>query len=159
LLNLEEFRKSNILENFKDCIEDFNGNPPVLSEGVINKVCKGRIKILHPKYNMMSGLFDYRRNRFANMISYYDEITINEAIQFPVIIHYLSAFYNRPWNIYCTHPMKDIYLHYKSLSFWKNSPLERRKLNFKLRLIKFLYTVLPNDLLDFIHYIKNRRDY
>lgn len=159
LINVREFRKQNILQKFQSCIAEFNGKPPLLSEGVINKVCKGKIKIIHPKYNLMSGLFDYKRDHFANMNSYYDKNTINEAIQRPVIIHYLAAFYNRPWDVNCTHPLKDIYLFYKNKSIWKDSPLENKKLSIRLRLIKFIYNIFPNAILDFMRYLKNRKNY
>jgi lipopolysaccharide biosynthesis glycosyltransferase len=159
LINVKEFRKQHMLEKFLRCIVEYNGNPPVLSEGVINKVCKGKIQILHPKFNLMSGLINYRKDRFANMIEYYDINTINEAINAPVIIHFLAAFYNRPWDINCTHPMKDIYLYYKSKSFWKDFPLENKKMSKRLRIIRILYKILPNDFLDFIQYLKSKKNY
>lgn len=159
LINVLEFRKQNILKDFINCIEEYDGNPPLLSEGVINKVCKGKIKIIHPKYNLMSGLLNYKRDRFANMGPYYDKSIIKDAIISPVIIHYLSAFYNRPWDINCTHPMKDYYLYYKSKSIWKNVPLENKKLNYRLRFIKFIYSIFPNDILDFIRFIKGNKSY
>ena len=58
LLNLEQFRKQNIEDEFIKKIADFNGNPPILSEGIINLVCKGKILSLHPKYNLLSGFLN-----------------------------------------------------------------------------------------------------
>ncbi|MEE9362039.1 MAG: glycosyltransferase family 8 protein [Cellulophaga sp.] len=155
LINLKEFRKQNIEQKFIECIASYDGNPPVLSEGVINKVCKGKLKTLHPKYNLMSGFFTYKKNHFLDMNEYYSKAVIKEAIQKPVIIHYLSAFFNRPWDINCTHPMKDRYLYYKSISCWKNLPLQNNKIGLGLRTISLLYKYLPNAPLDFIRFIKN----
>ncbi|MPQ46457.1 hypothetical protein GCQ56_05490 [Marinifilum sp. N1E240] len=153
LINLKEFRKQNIEQKFIECIARHKGNPPVLSEGVVNEVCKGRIKIIHPKYNLMSGFFTYKRNRFLNMDEYYSTGIIQEAISKPVIIHYLSAFFNRPWDINCTHPMKDRYLFYKSLSCWKDVPLQNKKMSLRLQTINFLYKYFPNIILDFFRFI------
>ncbi|MDX1828784.1 MAG: glycosyltransferase family 8 protein [Lutibacter sp.] len=157
LINLKEFRKQNIETKFIECIAEYNGNPPVLSEGVINKVCKGKIKVLHPKFNLMSGLITYKKNRFLNITNYYSKTVIKEAIDKPVIIHYLSAFYNRPWDKNCTHPMKEKYLYYKSISYWKDEPLQSKKMIFRLRVIKFLYDYFPNIILDFIRFIIKKK--
>lgn len=153
LLNLEQFRKQNIENEFVKSIAHFNGNPPLLSEGIINLVCKGKILSLHPKYNLLSGLLDYKKNVFTNIDDYYSEETIKEAINKPVIIHYLSAFFNRPWNLDCIHPLKDRYLYYKSLSYWKDLPLKDDQLSLRLRIIKILYKICPSILLNFLRYL------
>ena len=156
LINLNEFRNQNIEQKFIACIAKYDGSPPVLSEGVINKVCKGKIKIIHPKYNLMSGLLYYKKNLFQKMEGFYSYETLREAVQDPVIIHYLSDFYNRPWDVNCTHPYKDRYLYYKSVSHWKNVPLQDNKLSLRLRTIKFLYKYFPNIILDFVRLILNK---
>lgn len=158
LLNLKEFRIQDIEQKFIECIASYNGDPPVLSEGVINKVCKGKIKIIHPKYNLMSGLITYKRNRFLNIDEYYSENVIKEAIRKPVIIHYLAAFFNRPWDVNCTHPMKDRYLFYKSISCWNDLPLQNKNLSLRLRTIKFLYKYFPNTPLDFFRFIIKKKN-
>lgn len=153
LLNLSLFRQLNIEDEFVSAIAKYDGDPPVLSEGIINAVCKGRILSLHPKYNLMSGLIGYKFDRFSQMDSYYSRSEIEEAIENPVIIHYLSAFFNRPWNIYCSHPLRNKYLYYKSLSYWKDIPLIRKKLELRLRIIKFLFAVLPSTPLNYVRYL------
>lgn len=153
IINLEEFRKHNIEKKFIECIAEYDGNPPVLSEGVINKVCRGKIKVIHPKYNLMSGLISFKNNRFLNVKNFYSEDVLKEAILNPVIIHYLSAFYNRPWDVNCTHPMKERFLFYKSISYWKDLPLQNKKLSLRLRTIKFIYKYFPNTLVDFFRFL------
>jgi len=155
MINLKEVRDRNLIEEFKKCINEYSGNPPLLSEGVLNKVCRGKIKIIHPKFNLMSGLLDYKSNRYDYVEDYYTRAIIEEAVNAPVIIHYLSAFYNRPWDINCTHPMKDLYLFYKSKSFWKEIPLENKKLSLRLRIIKNIYKILPHHIPDLIRHIKS----
>ena len=60
----------------------------------------------------MSGLIS-KHSKFNGVRNFYSK-RIDEAIENPVIIHYLSGFYNRPWNLGSSHPMKDRYLFYKS---------------------------------------------
>ena len=153
LLNLDLIRKHKIEDKFVSAIAQYEGEPPVLSEGIINTVCKGRILSLHPKYNLLSGLIGYKFDRFSFMDSYYSKSLIAEAIEDPVIIHYLSAFFNRPWTIRCTHPLRNRYLYYKSLSSWRDLPLIDQKLGLRLRVIKFLYRVLPATPLNFVRYL------
>ncbi|AHW61317.1 Lipopolysaccharide biosynthesis protein, LPS:glycosyltransferase [Draconibacterium orientale] len=156
LLNLEKLRKNRYDLKFLDFINMFNGNPPLLSEGTINFVCKGSILSLHPKFNLMSGLIsipntNYTKNKYLS--NYYSDEIIDEAIKSPVIIHYLSAFYNRPWDKNCTHPLKNRYLFYKSLSPWRNIPLTNKKLTLRLRFIKYLQNMLPERFFLSLRYI------
>jgi lipopolysaccharide biosynthesis glycosyltransferase len=150
LLNLTEFRKNNIEKEFIECIASYDGNPPVLSEGVINKVCRGKLKIIHPKYNLLSGLISLKNTGGAGLENYYRKEQIKDAIANPVIIHYLSAFFNRPWDINCTHPLKDKYLYYKSISFWKDLPLHDKKMSKRLRIIGLLQTYLPGSMFQYL---------
>jgi lipopolysaccharide biosynthesis glycosyltransferase len=143
LMNLKKLREFNAKDKFLKCIQDFEGSPPVLSEGVINKVCRGKIKRIHPKYNFMSGFIGYKHDKNVNFDTYYPKYTLEEALNKPVIIHFLSAFFNRPWDVNCTHPLKNKYLYFKNISEWKNVPLTNKKLDKRIKLIGILYKYLP----------------
>ena len=159
LLNLKMLRKGSFDKKFLDYINKNNGDPILLSEGTINVVCKNLIYSLHPKYNLMSGLISYTSNKYfksEQLGIYYDDVIIKEAIEHPVVIHFLSAFYNRPWDINCDHPMKSEYLYYKSISPWKKDLLTNNKLSFYLRVIKFLIKILPHKLFLFLKNIKSK---
>ena len=158
LLNLKKMRELNIEDKFISFIQAHNGNPPVLSEGTINAVCKNQIYSLHPKYNLMSGLLFFSQKTMDKIYGrpYYSQPIISEAIKNPVIIHYLSAFYNRPWCKKCTHPYKDKYLFYSSISPWNNMPLSNKDLTIKLKLIKFIYTYFPSTWANLLRDIKKR---
>lgn len=146
LLNLKLMRSNLMDQKFLNFISKYSGNPPLLSEGTINKVCKGSILLIHPKYNLLSGLLLIREikhyeSKFLN--TYYSNNEIEEAKENPIIIHFLSAFYNRPWDINCSHPFLKKYLFFKSLSPWKNVPLSDNKIVLRLRIINILYKILP----------------
>lgn len=144
ICNVDYCRKNNLIEKVLKVVNDFNGNPPTLSEGALNKVCYGRIKYISLRYNLMAGLL-YMCNLDADYMSqilHYSEKELRESCRHPVVIHYLTAFYNRPWFKDCSHPYKSEYYKYKSLSPWKDEPLLSGKLPFKLRMINFCYKTL-----------------
>lgn len=144
LVNVAYNREHHLIEKCLKIINDFQGNPPVLSEGCLNKVCQGHIYRLSPRFNMMAGLYqmlgkdlDYVANHLE-----YERKDLIESYEHPVIIHFLSGFYNRPWSIYCTHPLKGEFYKYKALSPWKDVPLSKSKLPLRLRIIGWMIEIL-----------------
>lgn len=141
ICNVAYCREHNLIEKVLKVVEDYNGNPPTLSEGALNKVCYGRVKYISLKYNLMAGIL-YMCNIDSSYMSHllhYREDELRESCDHPVVIHYLTAFYNRPWFKNCSHPYKDEYLKYKALSHWKDEPLRDNKLPLKIRLIDFCF--------------------
>ncbi|PZX50265.1 lipopolysaccharide biosynthesis glycosyltransferase [Algoriphagus ratkowskyi] len=144
VVNVDLIRKDNLLKIFLNFIDKCDGNPPVLSEGVINVCCKGRILPLHPKFNLMSSFFMYSPRKLLDISCqkfYYSKDVIEDAKNNVVGIHYLSGWYNRPWNLNCSHPLRKEYLYYKSISPWFDFPLDNAKKPaniMKMFLIKFI---------------------
>lgn len=156
LMNLRAIKEENYLIKFQECIKEYAGHPPVLSEGVINKVCRNRILVCNPRFNLMSGLIHFKSKLFLDVTDYYSRKEIREAVKNPVIIHYLTGFYGRPWSVFSRHPMKHYYLYYKSKSFWRDLPLSIDKLNFRYKLIKFLFDLFPHEVLNFGRLLKRK---
>ena len=145
LVNVFYCREHCLIEKCRKVIEDFNGNPPVLSEGCLNKVCQGHIYRLSPRYNMMAGLYQMLKldMGYVQEILGYDMDDLRESFENPVIIHFLSGFYNRPWTKQCTHPLRGEFLKYKETSPWKDEPLiNGAKLPIRLRLIGKMIDIL-----------------
>ena len=145
LVNVDYCREHHLIEKCSKVIADFNGNPPVLSEGCLNKVCQGHIYRLSPRYNMMAGLYQMMKldMGYVQEILGYEMDDLRESFEHPVIIHFLSGFYNRPWTKRCTHPLRGEFLKYKALSPWKEEPLANgTKLPIRLQLINILMNVL-----------------
>ena len=157
LCNVSYCRQYNLIDKCLNLISKFNGNPPVLSEGVLNKVCENKILALPPKYNMMAGLYQYIEldtQYIASKLHYSIEDLI-DSWEHPVVIHYLSGFYNRPWNKSCTHPLKNEFLKYKEMSPWKNVKLNNTKLSKRLLLLGALLKFIgPNNFEKFRNLIK-----
>lgn len=115
LINLKKWREENIEAKIIKMIEDYNGFVPHHDQGIINGVCKGMIKIIHPKFNTMSQFFYLKSKQIKKlykMKNFYSQEELDSATANPTIIHYISKFYNRPWFKKCTHPMKDLYVKY-----------------------------------------------
>lgn len=145
LINLEEWRKIKIENNFIDFIKKYKGEIPHEDQGVINGVCKDRILIIEPKFNMMPQMIymsSEKIKKLATINQYYSQEELNDAIERPVIIHYTGLFYNRPWNKSCDHPYKNEYIRYlKKIDF--NCILENRKLKKGVKIRKFIYFNMP----------------
>lgn len=152
IVNAKKLREDSMINKFLTFIEKYNGNPPVLSEGTINVVCKDSILKIHPKFNYLT-VFSMFKNKSLSVISneseYYPDKVIDEARNKPVVIHYLAGWFNRPWEIGCSHPLKNEYLKYKSISVWKEVPLVKKQVPKKLLFLKYISKCLPIKLVQF----------
>ncbi|MEK3697507.1 glycosyltransferase family 8 protein [Paenibacillus sp. FSL R10-2199] len=145
LMNLNNWRKNNYQEKCISFINTYNGNVPFLDQGVINSICKGDILILSPKFNLMSYLVMHKAEEIEALCevdAMYTQKEIDEAIKQPVIIHWVTGFYNRPWCINCTHPLKEKYLMYLEISPWAGQ-LVNSDLSIKTKMIHCLYKRVP----------------
>lgn len=146
IVNAKLLREDNMANVFIDFINSYNGNPPVLSEGTINVVCKERIETIHPKFNFGSAFLMFNNKElslFADENEYYPANIINEARENPVVIHYLSGWFKRPWENGCSHPLRDKYNYYKGRSIWKDYPLTNKELPRNVKLLKTLMKIFP----------------
>lgn len=152
LIDLVKWRLEKYEEKCIEFIKKYNYNPPVLSEGTINVICKNDILKISPSFNLMSS-FIFFKPKDLNILAgkkLYDEIVFRESIKSPIIIHYLASFYNRPWNKECKHPLKNLYLDYKKETPWSDSPFGKVKLSRKLKIISLVYKLTPSSVFFFI---------
>lgn len=150
LCNVEYCRKNHLIDKCNQLIQSFDGNPPVLSEGVINKVCEGEILPISPKYNMMAGLYQLIKlnSRYVSDRIGYSETELIESANHPTVIHFLSGFYNRPWNKGCKHPLKHEFYKYKEMSPWKNVGLKKVSLPIKLKILGYILHLVGPTIFD-----------
>lgn len=158
LVNVDYCRHHHLIEKCLSVIDSFNGNPPILSEGVLNKVCEGHIKSISLKYNMMAGLYQIISldPSYVNKKLNYSQQEIITSFNHPVVIHFLSGFYNRPWNIGCKHPLQNEYVKYKNISPWKDTPLKNDELPFKLRVLGRILNVIGPNYFEYIVKLLNK---
>lgn len=144
IVNVDYCRENNLIEKVLDVVNAFDGNPPTLSEGALNKVCYGKVKYISLRYNLMAGLLFLIRldpDYVAHSL-HYDKDDLIDSCNNPVVIHFLSAYYNRPWFKRCTHPYKNLYLKYKDMSPWKDDPLKDGNIPLKIRLISLMFRTI-----------------
>jgi len=94
MFNLDACRNENIEEKFENYYKKFKNG---LDQAAINSVCYNKIGKLHLKYCVCT-IFEnwyepYNQNTFLKKC--YSEEEVNEAFNFPVVIHYAGE---KPWN-------------------------------------------------------------
>lgn len=144
IINVDYCRKNNLIEKVFNVLDEYNGNPPVLSEGVLNKVCQGHVKFISLKWNCMAGILYHARLNLKTVVQILNQYTgedIEQSVNEPVVIHYLSSFYNRPWFEPCTHPYRECYYKYKAMSPWKELKPKHNPLPFKIRVMDYTYRI------------------
>ena len=145
VLNLDLWRKMGTEKLCVDYVEEFNGNPPFVDQGTINKFCKDNKQILSPKYNVINPMFMYsvkQIKKLFKMETYYSQEEIDDAKENPLVIHFTGELYNRPWFSNCTHPLKDEYVKYLKMSPWSSELTEGdESKNGKIQ--KFVYYKCP----------------
>lgn len=145
LINLNKWRETRIEESVLSMIDKFDGSVPHHDQGIINGICKGELLIIDPKYNMMPQFIQHSSNQIKSLFNikdYYTQDELDRAKSNPVIIHFISKFYNRPWFMDCTHPYKKLYLKYLDKSPFSKELLEP-KVNRKRAARRFIFTKSP----------------
>lgn len=153
IVNVDYCRKHNLIEKVNAVVAEYNGNPPTLSEGALNKVCQGYVKYISLRYNLMAGILYFgliNAKRLAKDLDAYTAEDLYDSCKNPVCIHYLTAFYNRPWFSPCSHPYKDEYYKYQAMSPWRDDKPHYKPLPIRLRLIDLCYRMLGYHLTEFI---------
>lgn len=146
LINLKMWRKYNAERLMIDFILQHEGNVYHHDQGVINGVFANNIKILEPKYNVMTPFFDMsieQLKKLCNVSSYYSQKEIDEAKEKPVFVHFTPAFSSRPWMENCKHPLKNSYLKFLNMTGWKGTSVEKDKRNYKVKLVEWMFFNIP----------------
>src|SRR5699024_1207182 len=121
-VNLQSWREDNLKAKFMNFIKQFDGRVPHNDQGVINAVCKGKIKTADMKYNVTTGMLSLTHEKIVShfeLESFYTKDEFDYDIKKPLIIHFTEGVYGRSWQKGSTHPYKSLYLKYLS-----NTPFE-----------------------------------
>ena len=92
-----------------------------------NAIPERIIQTLPLKFNYVSHYYHPRQELgWLRIGHYYSENEIAEAVNRPAIIHYIGGWVlARPWYEHCRSSKSAVYMRYKALSPWKDSPLFR----------------------------------
>ncbi|GAA5818432.1 MAG: glycosyltransferase family 8 protein [Methanobrevibacter sp. CfCl-M3] len=123
LINLGKWREDNLEEKILNEIErQVLNNSHVYDQSVLNHVLQGRVKVLPLEYNFYPFFKnEYAFYRIVNDDNFYSLEEFNQ-IQTPCIVHFYSGC--KPWYLNSNVPFRDYFLHYKSISPFKDRPLE-----------------------------------
>lgn len=145
LFNLEQWNSLNLMEKAISFIEKHPKGVANFDQSVINAICKDTILVIDPQYNVTPQMFTFNSNqikRLYQLVEYYpDDIRIN-AINNPVILHFITHIFDRPWNKNSTHPLKELYYKYWCQSGW-GKDLETNPLKLSIRVRRFIFNFLP----------------
>lgn len=145
LLNLKAWRRDNLEQQFIEFIKKYHGKVPHHDQGIINGVCRGKILILSPKYNLMSQFYLHTEKQIKKLFNikiYYTQSEINTSKENPVIIHYIAKFFGRPWETDCTHPYSQKYNYYlKKSGFYQETVTPKKDTGLMIR--KAVYNNFP----------------
>ena len=126
VIDLKKWRKSQMEKKFISYINQWNGNPPFVDQGTINKLCV--TGILSAKFNVINPMLMFPVDQLKKLYKlnvYYSQDEIDTAIKFPAVVHYTGELFNRPWSTDCTHPLKKYYLKYLAISPWKGNLIQK----------------------------------
>ncbi|MDD6489422.1 MAG: glycosyltransferase family 8 protein [Clostridia bacterium] len=131
LIDLKKWRELNVGKQLLDLVlKNADGKHIMyfLEQDLMNMAFYGHLKLLHPRYNMLTSiyLFDYRDvMKMKKPVSYYTEQQIAEAKEKPAIVHATTCFYvkKRMWVENSDHPYFSFYNDYRSRTPWKNDPM------------------------------------
>lgn len=161
LIHLKKWREDNCQKRCVDYIKDKKGRLPLLSEGVVNYIARRHVRVLHPRYNLMSGMILWNGGQIAQLYGtedgYYSDQEIEDARNSPVIIHYLNELYIRPWFENSDHPYKNEYLYYRVKAGYHDS-LPFGRLKIRTSVLRLLNDLLPFTLFRSIYQLAKRRN-
>lgn len=140
LINLRYWREHGLEKQFLDFLWKHNGNVFHHDQGIINAVCNDSIKLLHPKYNMVSNFFT---NKKFSIKPFHTPQEIEEGKSAPVFIHFTPGVVNRPWVRNCRHPYKNYYLKYREMTTFDISDMPYDNRPLRLRFLSFCYFNIP----------------
>jgi lipopolysaccharide biosynthesis glycosyltransferase len=106
LMDLDRLRRWGSVERCLDFLARRKDTIRFADQDVINGVMKGRVRPLHPRWNVSTSLYDWRPgNSFT-----FDATAAAEAIRSPAIAHFTGK--EKPWHAACVHPLAH---HYRRL--------------------------------------------
>lgn len=129
LVNLDYWRKQNVLKTFVDFIAYHSERIRWEDQDVMNVVFQDKKLYVPAKYNFQSGFL--RKNAKWDYWKYENEL--NEAKVDPVIVHFSTK--EKPWFTYTRHPhpFSRTFYKYQNQTKWRGIRLEKRSIKQRLR--------------------------
>lgn len=147
LIDINKWIDNKIEKKLLEFIKAHKGVIQQGDQGALNAILSNDTCCFHPRYNSITVLYDFSYDEiliFRKPADFYSRNEIKEAVEKPVLIHYTTSFISvRPWVEGSTHPYKDVWLKFKKMSPWSETPLRK---NTKAKGIKGVYSNMHNIL-------------
>ena len=154
LIDLKKWKHENVGKQLLEMVlEKADGNHTMyfLEQDLMNLVFHGHLRLLHPRYNMLTSLslFDYKE--VINMkrpVSYYSREILENAKEKPALIHATTCFYvrKRMWVEGSDHPYAKQYQQYRLQSGWAKEPLIQDKRTFAKKIYSSFWHLMPRKI-------------
>ena len=147
LVNIDKLRKDGMESLFFEYLKEKKYKVEFNDQGIINHCCKGRIKLIHPKYNFMYPYDRYNRKQLLKIVQkpkFYSESIIEEAKNNPIIIHFAGYAFTRPWYEDSKGRFVNKFIKLAEESGFEFTP-QKQPISFKYKIRRLVYK-LPNCL-------------
>lgn len=108
LLNLKYWRDNNVTNRLFAFIKDHYELIHAHDQDTLNAVLHSEAAVLSPTWNFREHFLDGIDYTYPSKINYSD------LPVYPIIIHFVSK--PKPWEYYCSHPLKNEYYHYLNMT-------------------------------------------
>lgn len=156
LMNLNFCRNVSFTQKCMQFIKENTGKISCFDQDVINAISKRYVKVIHPKFNVMTPMIDFTATKMAKFYelgNYYSDMELKQAVKEPVIIHFTGGFHIRPWFENSEHPFKNKYREYMDNSPWQGNYLPKASLGRRTETMIWTYKRLPFWMFIFTHRI------
>ena len=144
LINLEAWRENNVTQQCLDFLLDHDGKVVHHDQGIINGVCNHHKLVVHPMFNATTSYFSHSFSLLARHNSpFYSQQEVDEAKSSPAVIHFTEGFFNRPWIENSLHPLRDVFIHYHSMTQWSDAPMRADRRSIATKIIAWSFLNLP----------------
>lgn len=124
LFNLSNWRKNDCFHMISTVLRKKKRYPCADQTLINNAIPEDLLKRIPRKYNYIFHIYNQKQEPFWMGISGTNtKEEIKEAIDNPIIIHFLGSPVNRPWYDDCTSRRADDYYKYKQISPWSSDAL------------------------------------
>lgn len=148
LIDLKRWKEQNVEKNLLEFIAKKKGVIQQGDQGALNAILSKDTYCFEPKFNAVTIFFDFTYKELIKYRKpaegYYAEKEIEAAKNGPSIVHFTTSFASkRPWVKGCEHCFASEWLHYRSLSPWKDYPLWEDNRSGAKKFIMNLFNALP----------------
>lgn len=154
VVDLDLWRDVKVEEKLLNFIINKRGRVQQGDQGALNAILSKDTYCFDPVFNVVSLFFDFTYDeilRYRKPPEFYTKTEIENAVKFPIIIHFTTSFRSiRPWIKGCNHQYVSTWNGYKKNSPWMNEPLWKNNRPMWKKTIDVIYEMLPRNIAIFV---------